>query len=206
MTPQALVVFKELYEAKVSSSELQDLVGKKLAAIETPEDFKNYIMKVWNGKNQFSAEHLQVKLDQAGITPLLSHNNVMVFEVKSFEESKKLGSPSWCISREEYHFSSYTKDDKKQFFIYDFSKTSSNKESMIGITLNKDGTFSNQHLKNDDFVEPTDFLRDIQKRLIVKEVDRYALTDEFRRELGINSPTLKADNETKQINSIRPRI
>jgi hypothetical protein len=206
MTPQALVVFKELYEAKVSSSELQDLVGKKLAAIETPEDFKNYIMKVWNGKNQFSAEHLQVKLDQARITPLLSHNNVMVFEVKSFEESKKLGSPSWCISREEYHFSSYTKDDKKQFFIYDFSKTSSNKESMIGITLNKDGTFSNQHLKNDDFVEPTDFLRDIQKRLIVKEVDRYALTDEFRRELGINSPTLKADNETKQINSIRPRI
>jgi hypothetical protein len=206
MTPQALVVFKELYEAKVSSSELQDLVGKKLAAIETPEEFKNYIMKVLNGKNQFSAEHLQVKLDQAGITPLLSHNNVMVFEVKSFEESKKLGSPSWCISREEYHFSSYTKDDKKQFFIYDFSKTSSNKESMIGITLNKNGTFSNQHLKNDDFVEPTDFLRDIQKRLIVKEVDRYALTDEFRRELGINSPTLKADNETKQINSIRPRI
>lgn len=206
ITPAALVVFKELYEAKVSSSELQELVGKKLAAMETPDDFEKYITKVWNIKNKFCEENLKVKLDAAGIKPILSNNNVVVFEVKNFQESKDLGSPSWCISREQYHFSSYTKDDKKQFFIYDFSKPSSDKESMIGITLKKDGTFSNQHLKNDDSVEPTDFLRDIQKRLIVKEVDRYALTDEFRRELGLSSPTLKSDNETKQINVIRPRI
>jgi hypothetical protein len=206
MTPEALVVFKELYEAKVSSSELQDLIGKKLAAMETPEDFKNYITKVWNVKNKFCEENLQTKLDAAGIKPILSHNNVVVFEVKNFQDSKDLGSPSWCISREQYHFSSYTKDDKKQFFIYDFSKPSSDKESMIGITLKKDGTFSNQHLKNDDSVEPTDFLRNIQKKLIVQEVDRYALTDEFRRELGLSSQTLKEDNETKQINAIRPRI
>lgn len=206
MTPEALAVFKELYEADVSSSELQDLVGKKLATIETPQDFKNYIMKVWNGKNQFSEENLQVKLDAAGITPLLNQNDVVVFEVKNFEDSKKLGSPSWCISRNQHHFANYTADDKKQFFIYDFTKDSSSRASMIGITLHKNGTFSNQHLRNDDAVEPNDFLKDIQKRLILKEVDRYALTDEFRRELGISKEPPKIDNETKQHNGLRNRI
>jgi hypothetical protein len=198
LTKDALESFKTLYDSKISEKELQNLIGKKLASIKTTEEFEKYLEKVINQFNGFNPEALTGKLAKMNIEPLLTENDIYVFEVKTFEESKALGSPSWCIARNDYHFNTYTSSEKRQFFIYDFNKSEKSNESMIGITLEKSGSFNTQHLKNDDYVSPTEFLKDIQKRLILKEVDQYRLDDVMKKNLGIEEPVVKPDSKNKK--------
>jgi hypothetical protein len=198
LTKDALESFKTLYDSKISEKELQSLIGKKLASIKTTEEFEKYLEKVINQFNGFNPEALTGKLAKMNIEPLLTENDIYVFEVKTFEESKALGSPSWCIARNDYHFNTYTSSEKRQFFIYDFNKSEKSNESMIGITLEKSGSFNTQHLKNDDYVSPTEFLKDIQKRLILKEVDQYRLDDVMKKNLGIEEPVVKPDSKNKK--------
>ena len=191
LTPKALESFKTLYDTKVSESELQNLIGKKLASIKTTDEFEKYLEKVINQFNGFNPEALSHKLSGMKIEPLLTENDIYVFEVKTFEESKTLGSASWCIARNQHHFDTYTSNDKRQFFIYDFNQSEKSNESMIGITLEKSGVFNTQHLKNDDYVRPTELLKDIQKRLILKELDAYTLDDNMRTQLGLDEPAVE---------------
>lgn len=200
LTDEAYNSFKVLYETGVSETQLQDLVGKKLASIKEPEEFEKYIEKIINQFNGFNPEALSVKLETMNIQPILTENDVFVFEVNTFEDSKALGSASWCIARNQHHFDTYTGNGKRQFFIYDFNQNERSNQSMIGITLEKTGQFNTQHLKNDDYVSPTDFLRDVQKRLILKEVERYNLDNEMKKKLGIvdEKETIEADSKNKK--------
>jgi hypothetical protein len=200
LTDEAYGSFKVLYETGVSETQLQDLVGKKLASIKEPEEFEKYIEKIINQFNGFNPEALSVKLETMNIKPILTENDVFVFEVNTFEDSKSLGSASWCIARNQHHFDTYTGNGKRQFFIYDFNQNERSNQSMIGITLEKTGQFNTQHLKNDDYVSPTDFLRDVQKRLILKEVERYNLDNEMKKKLGIvdEKETIEADSKNKK--------
>lgn len=198
LTKDALESFKTLYDSQISEKELQNLIGKKLASIKTTEEFEKYLEKVINQFNGFNPEALSGKLAKMNIEPLLTENDIYVFEVKTFEESKALGSPSWCIARNDYHFNTYTSGEKRQFFIYDFNQSEKSNESMIGITLEKSGSFNTQHLKNDDYVSPTELLKDIQKRLILKEVDQYRLDDVMKKNLGIEEPVVKTDSKNKK--------
>jgi hypothetical protein len=198
LTKEALESFKTLYDSQISEKELQNLIGKKLASIKTTEEFEKYLEKVINQFNGFNPEALSGKLAKMNIEPLLTDNDIYVFEVKTFEDSKSLGSPSWCIARNEYHFDTYTSGEKRQFFIYDFNQSEKSNESMIGITLEKSGSFNTQHLKNDDYVSPTELLKDIQKRLILKEVEQYTLDDVMKKNLGIEEPVVKIDSKNKK--------
>lgn len=198
LTKEALKSFKVLYDSEIPANELQNLIGKKLAAINSPEEFEKYLEKVINQFNGFNPEALSGKLAKMDIVPLLTENDVYVFEVKTFEESKALGSASWCISRNEHHFETYTSDDKRQFFIYDFNKSDQSNESMIGITLESSGQFNTKHLKNDDYVNTTDFLKDVQKRLIIKELDKYELSDTMKTSLGLDKEELVVESKNKK--------
>ena len=193
LTDKALESFKILYESEITASTLQNLIGKKLAAIQSSSEFEKYLDKVVNQFNGFTPEALTTKLESLNITPLLTDNDVYVFEVKSFEESKALGSVSWCIARNQHYFDNYTSNEKRQFFIYDFNQNDKSNESMIGITLEKSGKFNTQHLKNDDYFSPNDLLKDIQKRLILKEIEAYKLDDSMKKQLGIEEKPAEVD-------------
>ncbi len=187
LTDESIKSFKEIYEGKYTELQLQELVGKKLAALKTPEEFTDFMVKVSNQLSGFNEDNLFAKLSNLSIKPLISENGVYVFEVTTFEQSKLVGSPSWCISRSESYFNNYTSEGAKQFFIYDFNKKESDNNSMIGITIKNDGTFSTQHLKNDDYIYPDDFLENIKKSLILKELDKYNLCERLLKEYGVKS-------------------
>lgn len=198
LTKDSLESFKTLYDLKITEKELQNLIGKKLASIKTTTEFETYLEKVIGQFNGFNQEALCNKLDKANIELLLTENDIYVFEVKKFEDSKALGSPSWCIARNQSYFDTYTGGGRRQFFIYDFNKGEKNNESMIGITLEKSGNFNTQHLKNDDYVSPTELLKDIQKRLILKEIDQYMIDEIMKKQLGIEEPIVKTDSKNKK--------
>lgn len=185
LTKEALSTFKELYELEITEKALQDLIGKKLAAIKTPEDFEKYIGKIFKQFNGFNSDHLMTRLNNREIEPLLTDDDIFVFEVTDFESSKDLGSASWCISRQESYFNTYTSGGSRQFFVYDFNKSEKSNESMLGLTIYPNGTLRTQHLKNDDYAHDNDLLKDIKKQLILKELDKYELTDEVKLEYGL---------------------
>lgn len=144
---------RELYNIKLTDNQLQDYIGKKLAALKEPKDLNKMLEKLFNQLNGFTPELTMAKLNELGITPIVKEDDLIVFEVKKYAECVKMGSSSWCIHRDESFFKRYTKDDARQFIMYDFTKDSKDKFSLIGFTMKNNGDLSTQHLKNDDYVD-----------------------------------------------------
>jgi len=64
---------------------------------------------------------------------------IIVGAIFNYEASKKLGSPNWCISYSRSHFNDYT-TNRAQFFIWNYNFDVSNKDNLLGLTLNSDFT------------------------------------------------------------------
>lgn len=175
----ALESFKVLRDSGVSKGVIQSLVGKKLSAISTQEEFERYLEKVIEHVSSFSEDILMDKLNTNNIKPVINENNVVVFEIDTFEQSQQLGSPSWCISRSNYYFNDYKNEDTKQYFMYDFNKDEKDNECMIGFTVRKDGTMRTQHAKNDDYHEVDDYLEKIVNKILYTEKASYTLSQEI---------------------------
>lgn len=152
-TPESDTYFKELYEKNLSEKDLQNFIGKKLAALKTPDDLLNLLKKVFQQLDGFTPENLERNLNRFGIEPFYSKDNVVVFKIDQYNECQEMGSPSWCIHREESYFKTYTNNGCRQFIIYDFEKDSKDIHSIIGFTTHADGRLRTQHLKNDDYVD-----------------------------------------------------
>lgn len=176
-TPESDIYFKELYEKNLSEKDLQNFIGKKLAALKSPDDLLNLLKKVFQQLDGFTLENLERNLDRFGIEPFHSEGNVVVFKIDKYDECKELGSPSWCIHREESYFKTYTNNGCRQFIIYDFEKDSKDIHSIIGFTTHADGRLRTQHLKNDDYV---DFVNNEKLSAIhLKAVEAYVPKEEM---------------------------
>lgn len=166
-------LFKEIYSMKVEAKVVQDLIGKKLASFKDCNEFNKALNKLYNSFNDFNLDAVSAKATRIGVKIELSENNILVVKIKDFEQSKALGSPSWCISRQKQYFNSYTKDDANQYFIFDFNKDAKDNSSMIGLTLTNDGAIHASHLKNDSRAERNELLNDIQFKIVKQNRDVY---------------------------------
>lgn len=183
LSDTALESFKVLKELNISEQKLQQFVGKKLAAIATPEDFEEYLGKVIDQFSGFSHSAISSRLKDQNIQPVYDEGNILVFPVKNYIDSKSFGSVSWCIVRNESYFDTYTSDNQKQYFMYDFNKNEKDNASMIGFTLTEDGYFHTQHLKNDDFFKVDKRLQDIANKIMYENKDQFILSEDKLKEL-----------------------
>ena len=93
----------------------------------------------------------------------------IIVEIKQFSLSKIIGSTHWCISRKKEYWRNYLKEHNKQYFIYQTEYDSSQKESMIGVTV---GPISNIILNahyRDDTPCPKKELNKFREHLIGKQ-------------------------------------
>lgn len=201
LNEKSLDSFKLLMDSGVSKSVIQNLVGKKLSAINTPEEFEKYLEKVVAHISGFTEEILLDKLNNINIKPVYQENNIVVFEVNTFEESQKLGSPSWCISRTEYYFNDYTSEGNKQYFMYDFNKNEKDDESMIGFTIRTDGSMRTQHSKSDDYHNVDDYLEKIINKILYTQQEHYNLSQEVVDKLN-KEFNPKAKKNTNKVQSL----
>lgn len=166
LSPTSMSSFQQLKDMNVTETELQNIIGKKMAAIKTPEDLEAYLVKVVGQFTGFSHEAVSGKLERADIRPVYDEGQVLVFPVKEYKDSKEFGSPSWCIVRQESYFNTYTDYDKKQYFMYDFNKNEKDNDSLIGFTLTNDGAFHTQHLRDDDYFTVDEKLQKIADKIM----------------------------------------
>ncbi len=163
-----------------NDKKLQDFVGKKLAMFKNPEDLNNYLHSLIKQLGSFNIDSLKEKLNLMNIEPIINENNIVVVKIENFEQSKSLGSKSWCISRDDYYFNNYTSEQSKQYFLFDFNKKETDLDSMIGFTLYHNGQFRSQHLKNDDYLSPNDFLKKIRNEVIIKNPSLFELDEDLK--------------------------
>lgn len=149
-------IIEAIYDLKLKTDVFQDYIGKKIAAYKTPEDFNKGLTKFLNSFNDFSMDAVVNKAENAGVKIISQADDILIVQIEDYEQSKLLGSSSWCIVRDESYFNSYTDGGNKQYFLFDFSKDSADNESMIGFTIDIDGEHYAAHYKNDDGVESSD--------------------------------------------------
>lgn len=180
-------IIREIYEMGLKEDIFQDYIGKKIAAYKTPEAFNQGLRKFNAMFNDFSPESVLNKINAAGAKLVISNDDLIIVEIDKYEQSKTLGSAAWCIVREEGYFNSYTRNDKKQYIAFDFTKNSTNIESMIGITLDKSGEYHAAHYKDDGSI----FMDDDNLVELISMINE-------------NKKLLKNDNKQKirQINGI----
>src|SRR5690606_34900688 len=104
----------------------------------TSDEFNAGLQKIIDSINNFDPDIISDKSKNLNINTLYKEDNVYVFKIDNFEQSKAIGSTSWCISRHEHYFDSYTENNAVQLFIFDFNKSSKDNKSMIGMTLYSD--------------------------------------------------------------------
>lgn len=176
---ETMEILKELHDMGITSTTLQDLVGKKIAAYKNASDFNAALNKMFDVFNKFSMNYIVEQADECQAIIVSKEDNLLIVKINNFEQSQALGSNSWCLSRESHYYNSYTSDNAKQYFIYDFNKNSKNKDSMIGLTLSSSGLINNSHYKNDDACgyEYMDRLKDLQLKIVKNTLHDYPEID-----------------------------
>ena len=166
-------IIESIYDLKLKSDIFQDYIGKKIAAYKTPEQFNEGLSSFLKSFNGFDMQSMLVKAENAGARIISEADDTLIIEIDDYQQSKLLGSSSWCIVRDESYFNSYTEDGNKQYFLYDFSLDSADNASMIGFTLDRHGDHYAAHYKDDDEInqdeETLSYARDIINELNYKE-------------------------------------
>lgn len=150
-------LFEALYTINITTSYLQDVLGKKMATFKTPTEFYLAVERTLNLLNEFTLDIVSNKITDCGAKIISKNNNKLIVRIENFEQSKKLGSPSWCISRSENYFNRYVFDGNEQYFLYDFNKTTTDIRSVIGCTLDEKRNYVIGFYKNDTLINDFSF-------------------------------------------------
>lgn len=195
-------LFESLYDEKVSKEDLQKYIGKKLASCKNKEMFNESIKTLINIINSFEINIITNKLKKDDINIFYNKDNVIAFEVKEYQQSKKYGSQSWCIQRSESTFENYI-SNSKQIFVYDFNKEVHDNKSMFGITIYNNGNINTQHFKDDKFFELLDYKlgKEIYIEALNKILNKNQLTEENLKYLD-NSKNLNKLSNTNKMETI----
>lgn len=144
--------FHTLAELKVDVEFIKNNVGKKIKAINTTEEL-NKTLKTHI--DTFSDWDLGAKLSiikQNNTHIISTQNNKIIFEVEDYESSRNLGSPMWCITRDNEDFENYRKDSDRIMFCYDFNKEAEDNEHKTAYIVNAQGNVTSGYFNDDSIM------------------------------------------------------
>jgi len=155
---------KKLIELNIKYAEpLKDFYSKKGGKFKDAKSLYNEttaLIDNLSGGFNLTAMKNKIKDKGCNVEVVLERPDLLVIRPIDYNASNALGSSSWCISYSKNYWDSYADVFSNQYFIYDFTKPLSDKKSMIGVTVNPDGSFKASHFK-DDSVAPRDYIDDL---------------------------------------------
>ena len=159
---EGIKLFGEIRKHESSHSKIQEYLTKKIAAYKTPQEFNEALKKLLNSlAGNFDSDTISIEVESKGGEIVHQDKNCIIAKIPNFEVSKKLGSTSWCISRNASYWKQYVNNYGIQYFVWTFSlkdprkyKTLnlnvSDNRSLIGITVDFNGRVTAAHDKSDD--------------------------------------------------------
>lgn len=197
---QSYKLFKELYDLKIDTKVIQEMLGKKLAAVESETMFNDNIKTLINSFNDFNMEAIKLKAESVKAKTISDTDNILILEISNYTQSKKLGSGSWCITRNKTYFDQYTEQGSKQYFIYDFNQSSKNTKSLIGVTLLKTLKVKAAHTKSDARLNDNKIVEYLTSK--VKEFEEAKKPNTKVPVSGIKKPKKVSNNSTTNVNDV----
>ena len=174
------------------SEYIKDLYSKKSGGYRSVDDFiKLTSRNINNIKSGWTAE--AIKYEESEV--VYRDNITLILDIPNYERSCVLGTTYWCISTNERHWDKHTTDFNKQYFIYDFSETIGDKRSLIGVTIQPDGSIESSHYRDNTELKNHDEIKDLLKFLLpsgksdilsrmepndIIGLSKYGFTDEIR--------------------------
>lgn len=148
-------IMGDLFDLEITGSQLQDYIGKKIAAYKNPEQFNEALTTFFKSFNEFAMDALKSKAESLNTEIISDTDNILILKIDNYEQCKAIGSASWCIVRDKSYFESYT-DEAEQYIIFDFNKDSKKNDSVVGLTSNEYGNISAAHYKDDEQIDCDD--------------------------------------------------
>lgn len=147
ITDNVYNIFGELKQLGISRETIQEQFIDSVAAYKTSEKFEegalNFLESVINSdiisiKNKAKDFNTQILYEN-------HEKNILILRILDYKASKNLGNSRWCISYNSNFWHNYVGNQtgynffagNKQLFFYDFNLPSTDRNSFIGITLNK---------------------------------------------------------------------
>lgn len=152
---ETMLLMEHIHDLELDKEVLQNEIGKKLAVYKNSQEFNENLYKFYTYFTDISRNKILEQSKSINARILKDKDNLIIIEIENFNQSELLGSSSWCISRDEKHFKNYTKNNKKQYFIYNFGNKLTDKASLIGITLNNE-KIEVAHYKDDTPIKNND--------------------------------------------------
>jgi hypothetical protein len=136
-----------LYDSR-DDIELLKIFFRKVKVYKSSEDFYNSLKTfIANNKGDFNLKTILPKITNKQ-NIVYKDESLLIVRIENFEDSNKLGSSNWCISRQSSYFTRYTLN-ASQYFIWDFSEPQHSIRSQIGVTISHSGKISASHFKDD---------------------------------------------------------
>lgn len=115
--------FKECAKQNISKELLQKTIGKKIAAVKTPYQLDELINNAIGLNIDWSTKGMKQKIKEVSAEIIKEDNNKIYIEINDFNESSKLGSRMWCLTREEGYLNEYGYETNSRIiFVYDLNK------------------------------------------------------------------------------------
>lgn len=110
----------------------------KISRYKTSDDLRS-ALTIFSKERFNQREEIKKYVESSKSRIALEKDNLLIVEIKSFDDIKKLGSDtSWCILGQGM-YNTYTKN-RLQFILFDYSKEEFETKFKIGFTLNKNLT------------------------------------------------------------------
>jgi hypothetical protein len=170
-------LIKLFAEDNISPKIISQFVGKKIRAFNNSDELNKELEKLYDEINgSWNISNYLEKFKNTDSHILLNENNKLVVEIKDFEDSKKLGTKNWCVSREKVFYNDYTENKERFVFIFDFNQAPFIEESMKAVILEVDGKVqevynkSDIKIENNSVLEYADTFKPIDKELLIYKI------------------------------------
>ena len=185
----------------------------KISRYKTSDDLRS-ALTIFSKERFNQREQVKKYVESSKSRIALEKDNLVIVQIKSFDDIKKLGSDtSWCILNSGM-YNSYT-TNRLQFILFDYSKEEFETKFKIGFTLNRNLTIHACHDMLDysckDYLSSLLDQNDIKFTELIKEEDKVVIKPIVPSEINIRTSLLRLeeirDNCTReQIPDIVKRI
>lgn len=144
------------------ANQLKSFYSKKGGRFKTSKSlYDDTYQLIENLKGEFNADAIKKKLKGLNVEVVYETPELMIVAVFDFAASCKIGSKSWCISTSQSYWNNYVNEFTTQYFIYDFTKSVSDKTHLIGATISPSGSFHAAHFADDSAVRDYSIFNDL---------------------------------------------
>lgn len=113
------------------------IIKTKILSFNTSIELLRFFQKIKVHHNKWNMDFYLKIINNSNLNVNIinKEHNKLIIEIKDYKASYFLGSPIWCISKQEKYYKQYNSSTDRLFFIYDFNLPQYNAKSILGITI-----------------------------------------------------------------------